>query len=81
MTCTHLKVIDRVCHEHGLALGRTELVRLVCRECSDQEVCPVNSVFPVIESPADTFVVMTSMNVHLMESPLVSDSAPNLPAE
>jgi hypothetical protein len=66
MTCNHLKEIDRACQDHGLVLGRTDLVRLICTECGDQEVCPAKSVFPTEEESVvtDQSAHSVSMNVH-----------------
>lgn len=70
MTCTHLKEISRVCEDNGLKLGRTDLVRVVCGECGEQEVCPANSV--ELEerdaSPAIIPEATRSMNVHVNSS-------------
>jgi hypothetical protein len=42
MSCVHLKELDRLCHDHHLEISRSELVRLVCTECGEHEVCPSN---------------------------------------
>lgn len=66
MTCVNLQTIYRVCEETGVAIGKTDLIRMVCNECADQEVCPVNSVYPKEDgSKADTSSQTTvAMNVH-----------------
>lgn len=40
MTCVHLQQLYRLCQEHDLKLGGSDLIRLVCRQCGEQEVCP-----------------------------------------
>jgi len=40
MTCVHLQQLYNLCQEHDLKLGSSDLVRLVCRQCGAQEVCP-----------------------------------------
>ncbi len=40
MVCTHLKELYQLCQEHQLRLGSSDLVRIVCRQCGQQEVCP-----------------------------------------
>ena len=40
MTCVHLQQLYKLCQEHDLKLGGSDLVRLVCRQCGAQEVCP-----------------------------------------
>lgn len=70
MTCVNLQTICRVCADNGIAIGRTDLIRLVCNECTDQEVCPANSIFSTEDgskaerSSANDVV----MNVHALGS-------------
>jgi hypothetical protein len=40
MTCIHLQHLYKLCQEHDLKLGGSDLIRLVCRQCGAQEVCP-----------------------------------------
>jgi hypothetical protein len=40
MTCVHLRQLYELCRTHDLKLGGSDLVRLVCRQCNAQEVCP-----------------------------------------
>lgn len=42
MTCVHLRKLYQLCHDEGLRLhlGDADLVRIVCRQCGEQEVCP-----------------------------------------
>jgi hypothetical protein len=40
MTCIHLRQLYKLCQEHDLRLGGSDLIRLVCRQCGEQEVCP-----------------------------------------
>jgi hypothetical protein len=40
MTCVHLQQLFRLCHEHDLKLGGSDLIRVVCNQCGEQEVCP-----------------------------------------
>ncbi|MFN7732696.1 MAG: hypothetical protein ACK5OB_12385 [Pirellula sp.] len=42
MSCVHLKELDRLCHDHQLEISRSDMVRLVCTECGEHEVCPCN---------------------------------------
>jgi hypothetical protein len=44
MSCVHLKEINRVCNDHGVHVSQSDLVRIVCKECGDHEVCPSNPV-------------------------------------
>ena len=40
MTCVHLQQLYRLCQEHDLKLGGSDLVHIVCNQCGVQEVCP-----------------------------------------
>ena len=40
MTCVHLQKLYKLCQEHDLKLGGSDLIRVVCRQCGEQEVCP-----------------------------------------
>jgi hypothetical protein len=42
MTCVHLRKLYELCQDHDLRIQLTgsDLVRLVCRQCGEREVCP-----------------------------------------
>jgi hypothetical protein len=40
MTCIHLQQLYKLCLEHDLKLSGSDLVRIVCRQCGEQEICP-----------------------------------------
>ena len=42
MPCVHVKKLYELCQQHELRfqLSGSELIRIVCRECGEQEVCP-----------------------------------------
>lgn len=40
MTCIHLQQLYILCQEHNLKLGGSDLIRVVCQQCGEQEVCP-----------------------------------------
>lgn len=40
MACIHLQQLYKLCHEHDLKLGGSDLIRVVCNQCGVQEVCP-----------------------------------------
>ncbi len=40
MTCSHLKQLFDLCIEQELKIGSGDLVRIVCTQCGEQEVCP-----------------------------------------
>jgi hypothetical protein len=40
MTCVHLQQLYKLCQEHDLKLGGSDLIHIVCRQCGAQDVCP-----------------------------------------
>ena len=40
MTCVHLRKLYQLCQDEDLRLGGTDLIRIVCHQCGEQEVCP-----------------------------------------
>ena len=40
MTCIHLKKLYFLCETEQLRIGGADLVRIVCTQCGEQEVCP-----------------------------------------
>ena len=40
MACVHLRQLYQLCQEHDLNLGGSDLIRIVCHQCGEQEVCP-----------------------------------------
>jgi hypothetical protein len=40
MTCVHLQQLYKLCQEHDLKLGGSDLIHVVCNQCGQQEVCP-----------------------------------------
>ena len=40
MTCVHLQKLFRHCQENDLKLSSSDLIRVVCNQCGEQEVCP-----------------------------------------
>lgn len=40
MTCVHLQRLFKLCQDQKLKLGGSDLIRVVCRQCGLQEVCP-----------------------------------------
>ncbi len=40
MPCKHLKELYAICRSHNLKLSSSDLIRIVCRECGIEEVCP-----------------------------------------
>ena len=62
--------IEATSLDNGIAIGQTDLIRMVCKECSDQSVCPSNSVYPsgVVSTAENSSDTTVSMNVHAMGS-------------
>jgi len=40
MTCIHLRKLYQLCQDEQLRIGGADLVRFVCTQCGEQEVCP-----------------------------------------
>lgn len=40
MTCVHLQQLYQLCLDQQLKLSGTDLIRVVCKQCDEQEVCP-----------------------------------------
>ena len=40
MPCTHLQELFELCEKHNLQITSHDAVRVVCRQCEEQEVCP-----------------------------------------
>ncbi len=40
MSCVHLQQLYKLCQEQQLKLGGSDLIRVVCHQCGDHEVCP-----------------------------------------
>ena len=40
MACVHLQQLYNLCRDQKLKLGGADLIRVVCTQCGEQEVCP-----------------------------------------
>jgi hypothetical protein len=40
MTCSHLQQLYKLCQQNDLKLGSSDLIRVLCNQCGEQEVCP-----------------------------------------
>lgn len=40
MVCTHLSELYQLCEQHQLRLGGSDLIRIVCQQCEQEETCP-----------------------------------------
>ena len=40
MTCTHLQKLYELCDQNQLLFSSSDLVRIVCKQCEREEVCP-----------------------------------------
>ena len=40
MSCVHLKKLYELCEKEELKVAAPDLVKFVCTQCGDQEVCP-----------------------------------------
>jgi hypothetical protein len=40
MACVHLQQLIQLCEDQELRLSSSDLIRMVCTQCGEQEVCP-----------------------------------------
>jgi hypothetical protein len=40
MVCTHLRELSTLCEQHEIRPGSADLIRLVCKQCDEDEACP-----------------------------------------
>jgi len=40
MVCRHLKELYQLCETNQLRLGSSDLIRVVCGQCNEEETCP-----------------------------------------
>ncbi|HID24807.1 MAG TPA: hypothetical protein EYP14_20740 [Planctomycetaceae bacterium] len=50
MVCIHLRQLYQLCLEQQIRLSSSDLVRIVCQQCGEQEICPSN----LMELESDT---------------------------
>lgn len=40
MVCQHLRELYQLCEKNQLRLGGADLIRIVCKQCNQEETCP-----------------------------------------
>lgn len=40
MPCVHLKELYALCEKHDLRIASPDAIRIVCRQCEEQDACP-----------------------------------------
>jgi uncharacterized Zn-finger protein len=40
MVCSHLRELYDLCEKNQLRLGSSDLIRIVCKKCNQEETCP-----------------------------------------
>ena len=40
MACIHLTQLYQLCEKHQLQFSSSHLVRIICKECGSEDVCP-----------------------------------------
>ena len=55
MPCVHLKELYELCEKHELRIASPDAIRIVCRQCEEQDVCPssLTDGEQVLELPHD----------------------------
>jgi hypothetical protein len=49
MACTHLRKLYELCQQQQLYFSGSDLVRIVCKECASEEVCPTSLTVESLE--------------------------------
>jgi len=52
MSCVHLQQLYKLCAEHDLKLAGPDLIRVVCSQCGEQEVCPSTLTYEHDDKPS-----------------------------
>jgi hypothetical protein len=68
MICEHLQELFDVCREHDLKIGGSDLIRVVCRQCGQQEVCPST----LVASPDDKSAGESGSPARISEPPRIT---------
>ncbi|WP_146522661.1 hypothetical protein [Stieleria varia] len=42
MPCKHLTELFELCEKHDLQIAGPDAIRVICRQCEEQEVCPTS---------------------------------------
>lgn len=42
MPCEHLQALFELCEKHDLHIASQDAIKVVCRQCHQQEVCPTS---------------------------------------
>ena len=42
MPCIHLRQLYDLCEKHELRISSHDAIRIMCRQCEEQEVCPTS---------------------------------------
>lgn len=54
MTCVHLRKLYELCDENQLEFSSSDLVRIVCKQCERDEVCPSALIGDQISEPSES---------------------------
>ncbi len=52
MICVHLKELYSLCEKQDLRFGGSDLIRIVCKQCEQQDTCPSTLMGDLEDSPA-----------------------------
>jgi hypothetical protein len=55
MPCVHLLELYELCEKHDLQIASTDAIRVVCKQCNEQDICPssLTDGEQVLELPHD----------------------------
>ncbi len=75
MTCSHLKKLYTLCCDNGIRISSSDLIKIVCTECGEQEVCPSNLMHddPQTVADGDETELATSAKTHVAANAVAQD--------
>jgi hypothetical protein len=69
MVCQHLRELYQMCEKNQLRLGGADLIRIVCKQCNQEETCP-----SVLTDEYDSAYHEVDRELHADRPPATSDS-------
>lgn len=73
MPCIHLRELYALCEKHELRISSHDAIRVVCRQCQEQEVCPSSL------TDGESVLKLPSVETSHEVEPASNDGPPNEP--
>ncbi len=69
MPCVHLRELYELCEKHELQIASSDAIRIVCKQCDEQDVCPssLTDGEHVLEIPRDDSIKESPASSAAME--------------